>query len=86
MGFESEAATREGTEKENVFIKVASIFLVRMESNYNDFDIGKLVCLNSGTIHRCNNYYKFMNFSKVKAIYIKKTLKMTLNSFFYKDR
>ena len=57
-----------------------------MESNYNDFDIAKLVCLNSGTIHRCNNYYKFMNFSKVKAIYIKKTLKMTLNSFFYKDR
>ena len=42
MAFESETATCEGTEKENVVIKVVSICLVPIESNYNDFDIGKL--------------------------------------------
>ena len=69
MGSESETGAHMRTEKENVVIKAASIFLVRMGMNLNDIEIGKLVCLNPCTIQRCNNKYKFMNFSKVKVIY-----------------
>lgn len=55
MGFESETGAHVRTEKENVVIKAASIFLVRMGMNLNDIEIGKLVCLNPCTIQRCNN-------------------------------